>query len=135
MNIDKLLGMADESLRASRLLHQNDCFYSAVSRSYYAMFDAARAALLASGYDAESTKTHKGILVAFSQRLVKNGTLPKEMSQHLQRAEWIRNLSDYKGDVCDRAEVLELLERAQAFVEGVKAHISGLRAAGGADTP
>lgn len=57
----------------------------ACNRAYYAIFDAARAALLASGHDVG--KTHKGVLNAFSDRLVKNGPLPKELGRLLKHAE------------------------------------------------
>lgn len=115
--------MAEESLRAATVLRDSDCLLSAVSRAYYAMFDGARAALLASGFELESARTHNGILVAFTLRLIKSGQLSKEMGQRLQRAEWIRNLSDYRGDVCDQAEADELIEHAQGFVADVKAYI------------
>ena len=40
----------------------------ACNRAYYAMFDAARAALLASGapFDPEIARTHSGLISAFS---------------------------------------------------------------------
>ena len=57
----------------------------ACSRAYYAMFDAARAALLATGYDVG--RTHRGVLAAFSDRLVKSGRMPKEMGRLLKKAE------------------------------------------------
>ena len=69
---------------------------SACKRAYYAMFDAARAALLAS--DAEVGKAHKGVLNAFSERLVKTGPIPKEMGRLLKHAETFRYVADYEGD-------------------------------------
>lgn len=48
----------------------------ACNRAYYAIFDAARAALRASGHDVG--KTHKGVLNAFSDRLVKMGLSPRK---------------------------------------------------------
>jgi uncharacterized protein (UPF0332 family) len=41
----------------------------ACNRAYYAMFDAARAALAETGKD--PGRTHRGVLSAFSERLVK----------------------------------------------------------------
>lgn len=64
----------------------------ACNRAYYAMFDAARAGLLASGENIG--KTHKGVLNAFSDRLVKNGPFPKEMGRLLKHAETFRYVAD-----------------------------------------
>ena len=53
----------------------------ASNRAYYAMFDAARAALWVSGVNAG--KTHRGILNAFHEQLIKTEKLPVEMGRLL----------------------------------------------------
>src|SRR5260364_63562 len=57
----------------------SDCEHSI--RAYYAMFDAARAALLASNAPVKSDigKTHRGLMNAFSEHLVKSGRIPKTL--------------------------------------------------------
>lgn len=91
----------------------------ASSRAYYAMFDAARAALLASGFDVG--KTHKGVLNAFSDRLVRNGPLPKELGRLLKRAETFRYVADYEGDPVEFSDAREIVEQAAAFVAAMRA--------------
>ncbi|MDS4056577.1 HEPN domain-containing protein [Accumulibacter sp.] len=91
----------------------------ASSRAYYAMFDAARAALLASGFDVG--KTHKGVLNAFSDRLVRNGPLPKELGRLLKRAETFRYVADYEGDPVELSDAREMVEQAAAFVAAMRA--------------
>ncbi|WP_300327319.1 HEPN domain-containing protein [Accumulibacter sp.] len=91
----------------------------ASSRAYYAMFDAARAALLASGFDVG--KTHKGVLNAFSDRLVRNGPLPKELGRLLKRAETFRYVADYEGDLVELSDAREMVEQAAAFVAAMRA--------------
>lgn len=59
------------------------------------MFDAARAALLASGV--QVGRTHKGVLNAFSDHLVKNGPMPKQTGRLLKRAEAFRYVADYEA--------------------------------------
>jgi uncharacterized protein (UPF0332 family) len=66
---------------ASAKVLPDTCDADGACRAYYAIFDAAGAALLASGHDVG--KTHKGVLNAFSDRLIKNGPLPKEMGRLL----------------------------------------------------
>jgi uncharacterized protein (UPF0332 family) len=86
----------------------------ASNRAYYAMFDAARAVLLASGFNAG--KTHKGVLNAFSDRLVKNGPLQKEMGRLLKHAETFRYVADYEGSPVELGEAQKMVEQAENFV-------------------
>ncbi len=90
----------------------------ACTRAYYAMFDAARAALLAAGHDAG--RTHRGILTAFSDRLVKNGPIPKETGRLLKHAETFRYVADYSGDPVELSDAQEIVEQAETFVAAVR---------------
>lgn len=78
----------------------------ACNRAYYAMFDAARAALLAAGAPVQPDlgKTHAGLIAAFGLQLVKNGPITKELGRLLKRAEEIRLVADYKGDSVELEE-------------------------------
>jgi uncharacterized protein (UPF0332 family) len=77
----------------------------ACNRAYYAMFDAARAALLAVGH--EVGKTHRGVLNAFNDRLVKDGPMPKEAGRLLKHAEAFRYVADYSDNAVDPADARE----------------------------
>jgi uncharacterized protein (UPF0332 family) len=72
---------------AQRLLEDNDND-GACNRAYYAMFDAARAALIASKapVPAEIAKTHSGLISDFSLHLVKTGLFPVELGRALNKA-------------------------------------------------
>ena len=78
----------------------------ACNRAYYAMFDAARAALLAAGAPVQPDlgKTHAGLIAAFGLQLVKNGPITIELGRLLKRAEEIRLVADYKGDSVELEE-------------------------------
>lgn len=89
------------------------------NRAYYAMFDAARAALLVSGH--EVGRTHKGVLNAFSDRLVKNGPLPKETGRMLKHAETFRYVADYEGEPVELHDAQKMVEQAHAFVAALRA--------------
>lgn len=118
--------IACESARA--LLERKDCD-GACNRAYYAMFDAARATLLATG--AEGTvnvgKTHSGVLSAFSLHLVKNGPVPREIGRLLKQAEEIRIVADYSGDSISPDDTRRLVEAAEIFVSTLGA-LPGLQA-------
>ncbi len=106
---------ACESARA--LLGLNDVD-GACNRAYYAMFDAAHAALLVSGapVKVEATRTHSGLISAFGEHLVKTGRIPREMGRVLNRAEEIRLVADYQGDSVELEDAKEMVEKAENFV-------------------
>ncbi|MBS0308337.1 MAG: HEPN domain-containing protein [Proteobacteria bacterium] len=90
----------------------------ACNRAYYAMFDAARAALLASGH--VIGKTHKGVLNTFSEYLVKNGPFSKETGRLLKLAETRRYVADYGGDPVELDDAKEMVEQAVSFVTAIR---------------
>lgn len=87
------------------------------------MFDTARAALLAFGAPVRPDigRTHSGLINAFSEHLIKNGSVPKEMGRLLKRAEEIRLVADYKGDSVELIDAQEMVEQAETFVAAMKA--------------
>lgn len=107
---------------ARALLDLNDVD-GACNRAYYAMFDAARAALLASGAPVQPDigKTHGGLISAFGRHLVKNGPISKEMGRLMKRAEEIRLVADYKGDAVELADARQMVEQAEMFVAAMRA--------------
>jgi uncharacterized protein (UPF0332 family) len=106
---------AAESAQALLKLEDAD---GASNRAYYAMFEAARAALLAVGH--EIGKTHRGVLNAFNDRLVKDGPMPKEVGRLLKHAEALRYVADYSDNAVDLADAREMVEEAKTFVATVR---------------
>jgi len=76
-DIRTLIDQANERITSAELLQKNGNFRDAVSRAYYAFFDAARAALLTKGMVA---KTHKGVNILFEQHFIKPGLFPSHQS-------------------------------------------------------
>lgn len=105
---------------AQKLLEDNDSD-GACNRAYYAMFDAARAALIASKAPVppEIAKTHSGLIAAFSLHLVKPKLFPVELGRSLNKAEDLRLVADYKGDSISAEEARWVVQQARAFVEAV----------------
>lgn len=118
MNADDLMAKAVQAAASARVLLDTGDADGACNRAYYAMFDAARAALLASGW--EIGKTHKGVLNAFSDRLVKNGPVPKEMGRLLKLAEAFRYVADYEGSPVELSDAEQLVEQASVFVAAIR---------------
>lgn len=118
-----LMAKAERACASARALLNLDDVDGACNRAYYAMFDAARAALLASGAPVRQDigKTHSGLINAFSEYLIKNGPVPKEMGRLLKRAEEIRLVADYKGDSVELSDTQEMVEQAEVFVSALRA--------------
>lgn len=114
---------SDAALSAARLLLGNGYADDACNRAYYAMFDAARAALLACNapVESENARTHRGLISAFGQYVVKPGRLPVVFGKSLNRAHEIRLLADYSGDPVDAKDADELVRHATEFVLAIKA--------------
>ena len=69
------MSKAERAAASAKLLLDAGDVDGACSRADYAMFDAARAALLVAGapVEAEVARTHSGLISAFSLHLVKSG--------------------------------------------------------------
>lgn len=121
MKSEDLMAKAVQAVASAKTLLDIGDADGACNRAYYAMFDAARAGLLASGEDIG--KTHKGVLNAFSDRLVKNGPLPKEMGRLLKHAETFRYVADYTGDPVELSDAQAMVEQAEILVAAIRAEL------------
>lgn len=118
-----LMAKAERACASARALLDLGDVDGACNRAYYAMFDAARAALLLSGGALTSNigRTHSGLISAFGKHLIKNGPVSKEMGRLLNRAEEIRLVADYTGDSVELSDACELVEQAEIFVAAIRA--------------
>ncbi len=122
MNADDLMAKAAQAADSARALFERGDADGACNRAYYAMFDAARAALLAAGHDVG--KTHRGVLNAFNDRLVKDGPMPKEAGRLLKHAEAFRYVADYSDNAVHLTDASELVCQAETFVTTVRSMLS-----------
>jgi uncharacterized protein (UPF0332 family) len=122
VNAQELMAKARRALASSQKLLQDKDGDGACNRAYYAMFDAARAALIASKAPVppEIAKTHSGLIAAFSLHLVKPNLFPIDLGRSLNRTEDLRLVADYKGDSIDAEEAQWAVQQAQAFVDEVE---------------
>ncbi len=122
MNAQELFAKAVRAVASAKLLLGAGDVDGACNRAYYAMFDAARAALLASGAPVESeiARTHSGLISAFSLHLVKTGHVAVEFGRALNRVEEIRLIADYKGDPVDPEQAAWSVNQAIVFVQAMQ---------------
>ena len=110
---------AQDEARAARLLADAGCFAAAVSRAYYAMLNAARAALEQSGTPTSDIKTHGGLNRMFSKHVILARGLDQELGRILRRTEKIRLLSDYSAEGIDGDRVRSILASMDAFLDSL----------------
>lgn len=118
MTPQDLILRANRALESARLLLESGDVDGSCNRAYYAMFDAARAALIATRapVQAEVARTHSGLIAAFSMHLVKPGLIAVEYGRSLNKVEDLRLIADYKGDPVSADKATWALEQAVKFV-------------------
>lgn len=118
MKAEDLMAKAIQAAVSAKVLLDTGDADGACNRAYYAMFDAARAALLAAGSPVapEVAKTHNGLIAAFSVHLVKTGRVAVVLGKALNRAEELRLVADYKGDPLDVEDAAWAVDQARDFV-------------------
>jgi uncharacterized protein (UPF0332 family) len=82
-----LIARARRSAASAQLLFDAGDLNGACNRAYYAMFDAARAALLAGDepVNSEAIKTHSGLIAAFSLQVIKPGFIAAQYGRSLRQ--------------------------------------------------
>jgi uncharacterized protein (UPF0332 family) len=122
MSPDQSMAKALRAIASAKLLLADGDLEGAINRAYYAMFDASHAALAWSGAQANpaATKTHRGLISAVGQYLVKPGVFPVEFGRSLNRVERLRLLGDYSGETVEAGQAVRAVEEAEAFVLAVR---------------
>lgn len=123
MTPQELMAKAERALASAQLLLNSGDVDGACNRAYYAMFDAARAALLAvqAPVQSEVARTHSGLISAFSLHLVKPGLVAVEHGRSLNKVEDLRLIADYRGDPVSLDNAAWALEQARNFLQAVQA--------------
>ena len=116
-----LVRKSQRALKVARLaLNARDCD-SAVNRSYYAMFDIARAALLKAGVAEDKLpRTHNGVSEAFWLQAVQSGLIDRQLAAELSRTESLRVKADYTDLEIEPKIASEVIEKAELFIQTVE---------------
>jgi uncharacterized protein (UPF0332 family) len=120
------LQKARRALSGARLLLQAGDPEGACNRAYYAMFDAAHAALISVGGELPDApiKTHNGLIGAFGQHVVLGKHLPASHGENFNKVQRLRQLADYTGDPVSTADATWALEQAELFVRAIAERFS-----------
>ena len=120
------MAKAARALESAKILLDSNDLDGASNRAYYAVHDAAKAALLTTTSEdtAEPFRTHSGLIAAFGEHLVKTKRLPPTLGRMLNRAHEIRLIADYKSEAIQTNDAEELIEQATEFLTAIREFIA-----------
>lgn len=117
----KELKRARKALLAARTLLEHELFEDCISRSYYAVLHAAKAALTITGVTARS---HHGVRSMFGLHIVKTGKLEKVWAEILTAQQEDREIGDYEiGIEIEKDRASTRVDDAERFVQRIERFI------------
>jgi uncharacterized protein (UPF0332 family) len=112
------LAKAEQAAASARVLLAAGDLEGAANRAYYAMFHAARAALLKAGESAVGS--HGTIIGKFGLTFVKSGVVSVELGRAINEAQRLRSVGDYGPEPLGADAVRSMVKSAGEFVETVR---------------
>lgn len=120
--VQRYLDKGQRALAAAEALLRDGYPADAASKSYYAMFYVAQAALRAEGIEVIK---HSAVESFFGQRLVKAGRVDPKYHRLLIRARRLRETADYSVEEEVRDAVArQTLDDAMAFVNAITSFLA-----------
>ncbi len=115
---EEFLDGARRKLEAARVMLDAGLSRDAAGAAYYAMLNAARAALSEENLYA---KTHRGVWTQFSATFVKTGRLDAQLTTHARKAREAREEADYGVGGANAEEAETMIAHAEGFLAAVEA--------------
>jgi uncharacterized protein (UPF0332 family) len=120
------MSKSHRAIKSAKVLLADGDPNGACNRAYYAMFDAAHAALLRVNADLNpaTIKTHRGLIAAFGERLVKAGRTTLDLGRSLNQVEQVRLLADYTGEAIHLKKAQWSIDQAETFIAAMQLLVS-----------
>jgi len=126
LNVEYWLGRAERALASAVLVANDGDPNGACSDAYYAMFYAARAALIRVGQPERAMgKTHSGMSAAVHEFLAKPGLVDSQLGRAFSFELNRRILADYEEGGVDAEGAADAIASAQTFVAAVRTLTDG----------
>lgn len=117
----KELTRAKKALLAAKTLLENQLYEDCVSRAYYAVLHAAKAALATVGVKPES---HHAVRRMFGLHLVKTGKLEKDFAKILTAEQEDREIGDYDIHIeIEKDTAAKRVRDAEKFVKRIEKYL------------
>lgn len=118
------LAKAQDALAAAEVLLDKKLLDSAANRAYYAVFHAARAALVAAGVSSPGHPwSHEAIQGGFAQLTQRRKMYPNQLLGDLAHLLSIRLLADYAVESVSSKQAAAVVRKAREFVAEVRREI------------
>jgi uncharacterized protein (UPF0332 family) len=117
----KELIRAKKALLAAKTLLENQLYEDCVSRAYYAVLHAAKAALTTKDIEPES---HNAVKRMFGLHLIKTGEIEKDFAKILTAEQEDRAIGDYNIYIeIEQDRALKRVRDAEKFVERIEKYL------------
>ena len=117
----KELIRAKKALLAAKTLLENQLYEDCVSRAYYAVLHAAKAALATKDIEPES---HNAVKRMFGLHLIKTGEIEKDFAKILTAEQEDREIGDYNIYIeIEQDRALKRVRDAEKFVERIEKYL------------
>lgn len=117
----KELNRAGKALLAAKTLLENQLYEDCVSRAYYAVLHAAKAALVTTGVEPES---HSAVRRLFGLHLVKTGKIEKDFARILTAEQEDREIGDYDIHIeIEQDTALKRVLDAERFIQRIEKYL------------
>ena len=117
----KELTRAKKALLAAETLLEKQLYEDCVSRAYYAVLHAAKAALVTVGIEPES---HYDVRRMFGLHLVKTGKIEKDFAKILTAEQEDREIGDYDIHIeIEQDTAIKRVHEAEKFIKRVEKHL------------
>lgn len=122
---ENYLSKAKQKIESAEILSNAGKTEDSISRSYYAVYLSAQAALYLIG---EDSKTHGGCLKLFGLKFVKTGDVEKKYAKIFADLLNLRQQSDYSPfSWYDLEDALEQLKNSKEFVNRIEDLVNSLK--------
>jgi uncharacterized protein (UPF0332 family)/predicted nucleotidyltransferase len=121
--LEQHMRAAERALIGARALVEVEDFEGVASRAYYAMFNAATAAVITTGI--EDIRSHQALIELFRLDVALKRGVELEHADNLKAAFKLRLDADYEpGFRVDRAEATKALEQAERFIARIRGFLA-----------
>ncbi len=107
---------AKENLKIALLSFEQECYNACANRAYFAVFQAAIAALLHTGVK-RGKYDHRWVQSEFNEKLIKRRKVyPGRIKPYLMEMQMLRNTADYENDTLSKKDASDQLRKAQEMI-------------------
>jgi len=125
LEAEQIIEKAKRKLKSALILSDKGQTEDVISRSYYAVFHAAKALLLIVG---ERPRTHNGTLTLFGLKLIKENVVDKKLGKILSEQFQARQVDDYElFSYYEDSELQHFLTDADYFIKESEKYLKKMK--------